>query len=129
MHGQVRAKTPDGREVVGWYVSAQGLYYIVPGGGRPAKFEYAEWWLKAIRIDRATAAVDTGKLDKHDEPIRGSVPEMGFEGGDRVRVLQENVEAEIAWSQVHLSWVLKDCNQLGLFGPDELEIITDEEGK
>jgi hypothetical protein len=111
-------------------VSAQGLYYIVPGGGRPAKFEYAEWWLKAIRIDRATAAVDTGKLDKHGKRIRGSKGEM--QGGDTIQQAWYK-PAQVYWDENDGCWAFHPEDSTdGVFdlyasASDELEIVTDEQ--
>jgi hypothetical protein len=84
-----------------------------------------------IPIDRTTAAYDTGKLDKHDELIYGSVPEMGFKGGDSVIASGVDTPSCVYWhaGSNYGQWVMESDEYIRpLYGWESsgLEIIKDE---
>jgi hypothetical protein len=119
---QVRAKTKDGKEkeVVGWYVEIAGKPGIVPLDARAI---FCMW------IDPATAAYDTGKLDKHGDRIYGSKGEM--RGGDSVIASGVDTPSCVYWhaGNNYGQWVMESDEYIRpLYGWESsgLEIIKDE---
>jgi hypothetical protein len=126
---QVRAKTPDGKEVVGYAFESEGDWYIIT---TEATVRWVEdhYEMNGIEeIVRETAAIDTGKLDKHGERIFGSKGEM--QGGDTVRIHGHGTSRyKAVWHD--LSWGLYNKKDgfysLYVWNCDELEIIKAEKG-
>lgn len=130
---KVRAKTKDGTEVVGWYVQCLDRHfaYVQP---KASSFdykhdeEYGRLWTVTgfVEIEIKSAAVDTGKLDKHGKMIFGSKGEM--QGGDRIRYRTGLGHARLVcdgvrWNADTLQWAAMRGAQLASIDIRELEII------
>lgn len=131
---EIRAKDKDGGVVYGWYVPLDKRHFVVPPCGDP-ETELVRWFRTAhntiqlwgaIEIDISTAAVKTGKLDKHGDDIYGSKGDM--QGGDRVE--HDDVRRRrllVTWIEDRLTWGMGDgllCDSQSIY----LEIIKDQEG-
>jgi hypothetical protein len=115
---KVRAKTLDGREVVGQCLCWQGRYFIVEDadlhecgftGGEKLMHHFAGF----VEIAAKTAAVSTGKMDKNGKGIFGSVSKMGFDRGDRVHVEYISDmghrctgEGIVTWDELQYRWMI-----------------------
>lgn len=132
--GMVRAKTEDGRKVVGWYVEISGQPFLFTDD-LVSQDLLTELRYLLEKIDISTAAVATGKLDKHGVEIYGSMGEM--QGGDRVKVhskdLLENCVFQVEYDCRMAAYKLQEeagvMSRLSCWRSDELEIIKPEEGK
>ncbi|MHC4346344.1 MAG: hypothetical protein ACYSUP_16845 [Planctomycetota bacterium] len=136
---RVRAKTKDGKEkekeVVGWYCEIAKVPHIIPPTAdflrkRSDTSSIAVHGL--IPIDPATAAYDTGKLDKHGKRIYGSKGEM--QGGDSVIASGVDTPSCVYWhaGSNYGQWVMESDEYIRpLYGWESsgLEIITAEKGK
>jgi hypothetical protein len=143
MHGQVRAKTKDGKEkeVVGWLIRTCWDWAVIPDKAR--LYQSAMYIsvgpkppiVPGLRfVEQSSIAVDTGKLDKHGDRIYGSVPEMGFKGGDSVIASGVDTPSCVYWhaGSNYGQWVMESDEYIRrLYGWESsgLEIITDEKGK
>ena len=112
MSDQIRAIV-DGKAVVGWYCWFAVHARVVDG----CRADVVE----LIEIDPATAAVDTGRKDKHGKPIFGS--KGIWQGGDVVK--RPSLSGASIWwggSGWYIgSTYFGDCDA-------ELEIIPKEDG-
>ena len=124
MSNKVRAIV-NGKEMVGWYAVLKNNTHTFVTHEDPVRFHSDAIWVKVWQIDPATAAVDTGRKDKHGKPIFGS--KGLFEGGDMVKADGLKYTVRVNWNDKRLHWGLPMATALGSYESDELEIIPKEE--
>jgi len=137
---KVRAKIKGRKVVEGWYCYSkkQDQHFIIQcddGLSLGPNILYF-WgtaensWFCVIKIDISTAAVETGKLDKHDKMIWGSKGQM--QGGDKVRIHSkdklEEIDFDAEWNERVSAWVFQQeggvMSRFCSWNSDELEIIS-----
>lgn len=117
---KIRWIDKEGKEWVGWYYQISGDHFLLP-----SDLVHSDLLLAlsevTIRIpDPATAAVATGRKDKHGVEIFGSKGEM--QGGDRVEIsgLKRRKRLGVHWSRS--AWRIQN-DTLGAWDSSMLEII------
>ena len=109
-----RAKTKDGKEVVGWYCCLKNNTHAIVLHEDSVVFTGGSISVRPFHIDPAPAAFDTGKDDKHGKRIFGSKGE--FQGGDRVQITTENYydngrdwvrDAKVEYQSSAMTWVAR----------------------
>lgn len=133
-----RAFTESGEEVVGYYVCVNKKHYILPTKkGEISSFINKYNTVAAIIGDfflvlPHTIAQFTGRLDKDDKKIYGSIEIDGVEtkGSDRVRITWDDGEIEeytIMWSDCNSGFILDsfaampESWQIEVLGPQYME--------
>lgn len=116
-------RTPDNL-VVGWYLfyHKKHMLYIE---GRNKNFIAC-----FVYIDFTSAAIATGKKDKHEVEIYGSMGEM--QGGDTIYCPESKRVLLVIWSTKSSAWYTQDAydvsnkNWLRIWATETFEIIPQE---
>lgn len=123
---KVRAKTKDGKEVVGWYYHAFGFHCLIEETGKIH-----------TDIDLSAAAVEAGR-DKNGGPVYGNRGD--FRGGDKVQaewqcpvvfdLAQHVLRGTLEYDENAAMWMFDYGHGAVPLGSNELaELEIIEEGK